>query len=197
MHKRYAFWKMQEEGDSERKKLVWKREMNRAISVSMNYFRIWSIFILPTLICFPETSVKFFFLNFMQLCIVIEHWINPFGIYLFKVNNRNTRTRCEICSKLTIKTSERHHWRRSGVFIVNFEHILHLVVVFLLLTLNRQMPTGNLRKYVKYVKRDGNQIGGEGGHWQWEIWVILIYMYIYYDIYISLWLFLSTSILII
>ena len=27
---------------------------------------------------------------------------------------------CEICSKLTIK------WRRFGVFIVNFEHILHL-----------------------------------------------------------------------
>ena len=27
------------------------------------------------------------------------------GIYLIKVNNRNTRTRCEICSKLTIMTS--------------------------------------------------------------------------------------------
>ena len=34
--------------------------------------------------------------------------INPANIYLFKVNNRNTRTRCEICSKLTIKTPERH-----------------------------------------------------------------------------------------
>ena len=41
---------------------------------------------------------------------------------LLKVNNRNTRTRCEICSKLAIKTPERHHWRRSGVFIGNFEH---------------------------------------------------------------------------
>ena len=29
---------------------------------------------------------------------------NPVGIYLLKVNNRNTRTRCEIFSKLTIKT---------------------------------------------------------------------------------------------
>ena len=57
----------------------------------------------------------------------------PPGIYLLKVNNRNTRTRYEICSKLTIKTLERRHWRRSGVFIVNFEHI---VLVFLLLTLN-------------------------------------------------------------
>ena len=36
----------------------------------------------------------------------------PAGIYLLKVNNRNTRTRCEICSKLTIKMIER---RYSGV----------------------------------------------------------------------------------
>ena len=50
----------------------------------------------------------------------------PAGIYLLEVNNRNTKTRCEICSKLTIKTPERHHWRCSGVFIVNSEHISHL-----------------------------------------------------------------------
>ena len=60
----------------------------------------------------------------------------PAGIYLLKVNNRNTRTRCEICSTLTIKIPERRHWDRSGIFIVNFEHISHLVLVFLLLTLN-------------------------------------------------------------
>ena len=60
----------------------------------------------------------------------------PAGIYLLKVNNRNTKTRCEICSKLTIKTPERSHWRRSSVFIVNFEHISHLALVLLLLTLN-------------------------------------------------------------
>ena len=28
----------------------------------------------------------------------------PAGNYIFKVNNRNTRARCEICSKLMIKT---------------------------------------------------------------------------------------------
>ena len=42
------------------------------------------------------------------------------GIYLLKVNNKNNRTRCEIFSKLTIKTAER---RRFGVSIVNFKHI--------------------------------------------------------------------------
>ena len=66
----------------------------------------------------------------------------PAGKYIFKVNNRNTRTRCEICSKLTIKTPERRQWRRSVVFIVNFEHIYHLVLVFLLLTLSRSMSAG-------------------------------------------------------
>ena len=59
------------------------------------------------------------------------------GNYIFKVNNRNTRTRSEICPKLTLKTPEQHQWRRYGVFIVNFEHISHLVLVFLLLTLCR------------------------------------------------------------
>ena len=37
----------------------------------------------------------------------------PAGKYMFKVNNRNTRTMCEICSELTIKTPEQRQWRRS------------------------------------------------------------------------------------
>ena len=45
----------------------------------------------------------------------------PAGNYMFKVSNRKTITRCEICSKLTMKTPERRH----GV-----------VLVSLLLTLN-------------------------------------------------------------
>ena len=32
--------------------------------------------------------------------------------------------------------------RHSGVFIVNFEHILHIVLVFLLLALSRQISAG-------------------------------------------------------
>ena len=39
---------------------------------------------------------------------------------MFKVNNK------EFC-----------HWSRSGTLIVSFEHILHLALVFLLLTLSR------------------------------------------------------------
>ena len=40
----------------------------------------------------------------------------PAIIYLSKVNNGNTRERCEICSQLTIKTPEpRHLWRAASV----------------------------------------------------------------------------------
>ena len=34
---------------------------------------------------------------------------SPAGVYLFKDNNGNTKAICEICSKLTIKTSEQRH----------------------------------------------------------------------------------------
>ena len=67
--------------------------------------------------------------------------INFYHIRLFKVNiGRNTRKRCEICSKLT-KTLERLHWRYSAAFVI-FEHISHLFLLFLLLTLNKQMLAG-------------------------------------------------------
>ena len=59
---------------------------------------------------------------------------NPVGNYLFQINSRNTRIRCEICSKLTIKTLD---VKTPGVFIVNLKHISDLVLVFLLLTVSR------------------------------------------------------------
>ena len=84
--------------------------------------------------------------------IMNEIRLFPAGIYLLKVNKRNTRTKCEICSKLTIKTPEQCQWRRSGVFIVNFEHIAHLALVCLLLTLNMWFSFKILRG--KKVKRN-------------------------------------------
>ena len=66
----------------------------------------------------------------------------PTDNYMFKVSNRNTRTSSEICSKLTTKGPERRYWHRSAVFFVNFEHISHLVLVFLLSTLSSKMPAG-------------------------------------------------------
>ena len=46
---------------------------------------------------------------------------------------------CEICSKLTIKTPQRRQWRLSDVFIINFEQISHIVVVFPLFPLNKDI----------------------------------------------------------
>ena len=39
----------------------------------------------------------------------------PTSIYLLKVNNRNTKTICEVWSVLTIKTKEQRYWNGSGV----------------------------------------------------------------------------------
>ena len=69
-----------------------------------------------------------------NFCSNSNLWAN---IYLSKVNNRNTRKRCEILSKLTIKTQNWRQWYRSGAFIINFEHISHLFLVFLLLILKK------------------------------------------------------------
>ena len=61
----------------------------------------------------------------------------PANIYLFKINNRNTKKRYELCPKLTLRTPERRERRHSGVFIVNFEHTSQHFLVFLLLTWNK------------------------------------------------------------
>ena len=73
--------------------------------------------------------------------------IIPANIYLFKVSNTNARKRCKLCSELTTKIPERRHWRRSGVFILNFEHISHLFLVFPLLTLNMKILAGYCSLY--------------------------------------------------
>ena len=59
---------------------------------------------------------------------------NTVGIYLPKVNSRNTKARCEIYSKISNK--DPRTTPRFGAFIVNFKHIWQLVLLFLLLTLN-------------------------------------------------------------
>ena len=60
--------------------------------------------------------------------------ITPTSNDMLKVNYRNARPRCEMFSNLAIKTPERRQWCHSGAFIVNFEHISHHALVFLLLT---------------------------------------------------------------
>ena len=45
--------------------------------------------------------------------------------------------------KVNNKAAEQHQWHHhAGIFIVDFEHISHHFLVFLLLTLNRYMFAG-------------------------------------------------------
>ena len=77
--------------------------------------------------------------------------MTPANIYLLKANNSNTTKSC-ICSNLTIKTPERHQWRRSGVFIVNFEHILQLFAGLLFVDFEQVNVSWTARKW-KYTLR--------------------------------------------
>ena len=87
-----------------------------------------------TLLTCQEGSVKYFF---RRKCTAGDITM---GIYLIKSKNRNTKARCKICSKLTIKTKERSQWHHSDVFIVNFEQILQLALVLLLINFS-SLPT--------------------------------------------------------
>ena len=79
--------------------------------------------VLTLVLMFLPTRNKSMYRNEMQLLFFVldancvDQWklFNteitqfPARIYLLKVNDKNTRASCEICSKLTIKTPERHH----------------------------------------------------------------------------------------
>ena len=75
---------------------------------------------------------------------------------MFRVNNKDIIT-----------------WRRSGVFIVNFEHISLFVLVFSLLTLSRLMSAGkvlvgNLRTLVELVRFVQKLIQNPVRHLRWS-----------------------------
>ena len=91
---------------------------------------------------FKENIV--FYLNFFVEILNIMRIVWKFVLQAFsqaksfKVNNGNTRKMYEVYSKLNIKTQERRQLRCSGVFVVNFENIPYLFLVFLLLTLSKE-----------------------------------------------------------
>ena len=59
------------------------------------------------------------------------------NVYLFKVSDRNTRKRYEICSKVTIKTLDADVVLVSLFLTLNMFHFYFLV--FLLLNLNKYL----------------------------------------------------------
>ena len=80
-------------------------------------------------------SLKYFFKNATIYSSRNKRSYVPAGNYLFKVNNKSTRTRCEICSKLTIKTPER---RQAYIrYIFCNKHFK----VFLEVQMSKEKPT--------------------------------------------------------
>ena len=59
---------------------------------------------LSLLSCESSVSVKKTLIEKIYIYKLFISVSNPAGNYMFKVNNRNTRTTSETCSKLTIKT---------------------------------------------------------------------------------------------
>ena len=53
---------------------------------------------------------------------------NPSGNYMFTLDNRNTITRCVICSKLTIKTPERRQWLLPTNCLSEFDFLVGLAL---------------------------------------------------------------------
>ena len=93
------------------------------------------VFLLLTFNIF-HTFFSVYIVDFEQVNVISVVIYNPANIYLLKVNNRKTRATCEVNNKDTRMTPERRQGCRSGVFTVNFEHISHLALLFLLITLN-------------------------------------------------------------
>ena len=70
---------------------------------------------------FRGLFVAAIYANTYFLFFSVQYFPFPASIYLFKANNRNTRKRCEMCSKIIIKTQK---------------DVIDVILMFLLLTVN-------------------------------------------------------------
>ena len=102
--------------------------------------------------------------NYMRL---VPDRLYSADIYLIRLNNGNTSTMFEICSKLRLKTLLRPQWRCSSVFIVNVKQILQIPFLFQVLLWTSKCRLGSwiictVRKSCKsqnqpYWKMSGNR----------------------------------------
>ena len=98
--------------------------------IGWRYWPISVVFIVVIFVHILRTVLAFSIVGFEEV-----------NIQSFKVNNGDTTTMFQTCSKLKIKKLGWCYWPRSGVFVVvNFEHIAHIVVAFPLLAFKKYMP---------------------------------------------------------
>ena len=93
--------------------------------------------------CFKENAL---FFNVHFSCFV-DFILCPTDKCMFKVNNKKIRLIC-MCLNLEINIA----WRRSFVFIVDFDHSQHISIVFLLWTLKKYLPVGCERQVIMFWK---------------------------------------------
>ena len=80
------------------------REEGRFICSNMRHFH-FSKLILNQI---KQVSRTYFFVLYFSIFCKSRY---PANILSSNVNSKNTRKRCEICSKLAIKTPGQYHWR--------------------------------------------------------------------------------------
>ena len=92
-----------------------------------------------------------FCLNFSVPLFGGWSWGESFSSRYLLVQSQQWKHQKKICSKWTIKTQGRRHC--SGVFIVNFEKISHIVLVFPLLTSNKYLTAElELSRYLEQTR---------------------------------------------
>ena len=128
---------------------LWSWSLGVIVSLSYRHCETFSVLVASKIALNHQTNfIRFrsgdfqFDLEYIQLfqlvlpLLTLNMYLTAEVLVTSHLFVQSQRKRFEIFSKLTIKT-ERRQWRRSGVFIVNLEHIWHFFVVFLLLDLNR------------------------------------------------------------
>ena len=83
----------------------------------LSFLRLTLLNVFPFSWCWCCCQRSYLKQNLKDLSRLFGLWSRkPGNTYLFKVNNRNTRKKCdEICSKLTIKTPERRDWPEKTI----------------------------------------------------------------------------------
>ena len=98
------------------------KAIRKKYAVSSKYLRV-NTTLLETIITSSHTfwNKKYFLFSWMVFQLTPSS--SQHLLVQIQQQKHQKNTRCEICSRLKIKTPERRKWRHSGVFIVNFEHI--------------------------------------------------------------------------
>ena len=90
---------------------IYKKKLLFQYDINVNWLKLNSSnsFYYQSIFYFYYYLSRYFYLHYFYFIYILcasffSHY--PTGVYLFKVNNGNTWTICEICSKLTIKTRQ-------------------------------------------------------------------------------------------